>query len=53
VTGGVGYSNGTYYDVPLTGGDGGGATATIVVLVAWLLALTLRLLARATEWVTS
>ena len=31
VTGGVGYSNGTYYDVPLTGGDGGGAAATIVV----------------------
>ena len=31
VAGGVSYSNGTYYDVPLTGGDGGGATATIVV----------------------
>jgi thiamine monophosphate kinase len=31
VSGGVSYSNGTYYDVPLTGGDGGGATATIVV----------------------
>jgi len=31
VTGGVGYSDGTYYDVPLVGGDGGGATATIVV----------------------
>jgi hypothetical protein len=31
VSGGVGYSNGTYYDVPLLGGDGGGATATIVV----------------------
>ena len=31
VSGGVGYSNGTYFDVPLTGGDGGGATATIVV----------------------
>jgi hypothetical protein len=31
VTGGVGYSNGTYYDVLLLGGDGGGATATIVV----------------------
>jgi hypothetical protein len=31
VSGGVGYSSGTYYDVPLTGGDGGGATATIVV----------------------
>lgn len=31
VNGGVGYSDGTYYDVPLVGGDGGGATATINV----------------------
>ena len=31
VTGGGGYSDGTYYDIPLLGGNGGGATATIVV----------------------
>jgi len=31
VTGGTGYVNGTYYDVPLTGGTGEGAKATIVV----------------------
>jgi hypothetical protein len=31
ITGGTGYVNGTYYDVPLTGGTGEGAKATIVV----------------------
>lgn len=31
ITGGSGYANGTYFDVPLTGGSGQGATAKVVV----------------------
>jgi hypothetical protein len=31
ITGGTLYTNGTYFDVPLTGGSGSGATAKIVV----------------------
>ena len=31
VTGGSGYTNGNYYDIPLLGGSGDGATASIVV----------------------
>ena len=31
ITGGSGYSNGTFFDVPLTGGSGSGAMATIKV----------------------
>lgn len=31
LTGGSGYVNGTYFDVPLTGGSGQGATAKVVV----------------------
>lgn len=31
ITGGIGYVNGTYYGVPLTGGSGVGATATVAV----------------------
>lgn len=42
ITGGSGYTNGSYYRVPLTGGTGSGATADIVVSGGSILSVTLR-----------
>ena len=40
VNGGSGYTNGTYYDVPLTGGNGNSATATITVAAGIVTGIT-------------
>ena len=42
ITGGSGYTNGSYYRVPLTGGTGSGATADIVVSGGSVSSVTLR-----------
>ena len=42
ITGGSGYTNGSYYRVPLTGGTGSGATADIIVSGGSVLSVTLR-----------
>jgi hypothetical protein len=41
ITGGTGYTNGTYYDVPLTGGTGEGAKATVVIAGGSVLSVTI------------
>jgi len=43
ITAGSGYVNGTYTNVPLTGGGGGGATATVVVSGGGVTSVTLTL----------
>lgn len=42
ITGGSGYTNGSYYRVPLTGGTGSGASADIIVSGGAVTAVTLR-----------
>ena len=42
ITGGSGYTNGSYYRVPLTGGTGSGASADIIVSGGSILSVTLR-----------
>jgi len=42
ITGGSGYTNGSYYRVPLTGGTGSGASADIIVSGGSITAVTLR-----------
>jgi len=42
ISGGSGYTNGSYYRIPLTGGTGSGATADIIVSGGSITAVTLR-----------
>jgi hypothetical protein len=42
IAGGSGYTNGSYYRVPLTGGTGSGASADIIVSGGSITAVTLR-----------